>query len=92
MCEPCMHCARNYRPSTLLEGAVESLSHRECRWVVWNDRYAKRLVMGQGRSGSERRVKPQRHVVNQLAYYLSPLLFSTISLIEAKDNRPARKG
>jgi hypothetical protein len=45
----------------------EVAERRRRRWgLLWKDRYAKRLVMGREESGSERRVKPQRHVVNEL--------------------------
>jgi len=45
-----------------------------------------------GESGSERRAKPQRHVVNELAYCLSMSYLLMLSLREAQDNRQARKG
>jgi hypothetical protein len=59
--------------------------------VLWKDKVWQEAG-DSGINGSEGRVKSQRHVVNELAFCLPVLLFLTISLTEAKDDRPARKG
>lgn len=47
-------------------------------------------LCNRGESGSERMVKPQRHVV--LSACLLSICVVVIPLTEAKDRRPARKG